>query len=246
MHLLVQALVERIQRKVGDRWDWARSFDRLVRLDELARAIESPPATDAAAELDAPVVVDGIRFSRLSYAAEELIRERWSLLDGADFTIAVLWTHAHARNLDALRGALGTALPYAVKMLRAWARTVHASLPAAALAVRGLRMTSTATDEEPTPKDKEKDQTGPTWGSVVSLLIERYGGTADYWTFTASVEEVSQRLIDLSIRSEAERREMAKSSRVAIAPDPDSYTARATRRYNAAATAFEKWAEASL
>jgi hypothetical protein len=231
MHPLARVAVDRVRRRVGDRFDFYASFDWLRKLDDLARLIDSPPAADRAAALDAPVVVAGVAFHRLSFAAGELIGERFSLFRGREYDMAVAWASAHARDPAAIRRMYGLHAAEAAREVRRWARRVRASYEAVVTAVRNLVGTDIA--------DTPAADVG--FGSIVSLLVAEYGQDAEYWTF-APVAEIEQRLIDRAIRSDHERREVARASKQAIAPDPDSYTARAQIRFNKAAQEFEAWA----
>jgi hypothetical protein len=231
MHPLAKATALRVAVKIP-RFDVLEAFDHLRRLDDLARLIDSPPLADRAALLDAPVMVGDVEFYRLSYAASELIGERFSVFQGRVYDMAVAWASAHARDPDAIRTMFGLPAAGARREILDWARGIRASYAAVIEAVRELVGTGD-------PADEKAPEIG--FGSIVSVLISEYGQDAEYWIF-APIEEINQRLVDRAIRNDIERREIAAASKQAVAPDPDSYSARAQIRFNKAAQEFEAWA----
>ena len=231
MHPLAQVTVRRIADQ-HPRFDWYAAFDRIQTLDTLARQIEAPPPAEAAALLDAPVMLGGVAFYRFSAAALELSSTVFSDWDGRLFDLGIAWASAHARDPAAVRALMAADDRRARRTVLDWARGLSCSYDAV---VAVLRSFSPKSDAE-TAKDDGAD-----FGSVISALMQAYGQTAEYWTF-CPIDEIKQRLADLATKAERERKAMAKEAKVAMAPEPDSWGFRAQVRFNKAARELERWA----
>lgn len=229
MHLLAQSVILRVRQAIGDRFDFVAAFDHIRKLDDLARAIDAPGLADRASILDAPVIVGGVAFYRLSFAAGELISDRFDVFSGRVYDMAVAWASAHARDVEATRRMFGLSEADAEAEVLRWARTVSASFRAVVETVNHL-VAPIATEE---PAKDSADGAG--FGSIVALLVRECGHDATHWCF-ASTTDVVQALEGIARKHDVGREPGQP-------PSPNSYAAKSQIRFNRAAKEFEVWAK---
>jgi len=209
----MNALVNKVLRKTFPRGvnipacDLAEVLDSIFELQRLADAETSrTPAEQltAAAALDLPADVGGVKLWRLSMAACEWLAQverDWFAADHRMMDMAVVWACSHAREPAAFK-ALGGRTATAFKVAF-WARMQGAAWEALTATVKALlpkqSAPAAAPGVDPAPVD---DDGGAYLGTVLDALLTNYGQTVDHWLWEVSQDVVSGLLARIAERND--------------------------------------------
>lgn len=160
--------------------DW----DDLQRLNELAAKVTDPGAEEGAEKwLDAPVYVRNVKINRLSLGAYLWVKHRirvWfkrrALYGNLGLIYAMVHSHnpAHLKKLRDRKACKSALYHFMSNCGATYAELLHA-----------LDTMIEAGDAEDGEEDKEE------FGPLIARLCAEYGHDIDYWTWGASIEQVT-------------------------------------------------------
>lgn len=185
LHLMARQAIEEIERS-GVKLD----PDEILWLHELAtRESHNSDLTELSAWLEFPRKCGPLLFYPVSMAGEAWYSEKasaWFVDDPKRNILALAYLLCNSRNVDAYASIVTK--QDAVKMLKAWQRTLPISFTALATAVDEF-ISQSQSVEVVKETESERFNVRRHWGLKIPWLCRYYGGTREDWLYRKSATE---------------------------------------------------------
>ncbi len=173
-----QLILAQLQSDHGITLDAVEDFGDLMELHRLGSNMASPGGVEnTAALLDLPIILDGIKFYRLTFGASlwlQTTMDMWPEADMAHFG-AVIFAMAHCREVDAFTKLTDPARTR--KAVIRWANKLQCGVPALEKIVHHLL-----------PQTDTQEGSDTAYGPVMSMLLCEVGLTPRHWLWEISAD----------------------------------------------------------